>query len=122
MNELVEKINIINIANGFMFFLTLSVYGMATYWNVRTYIITKGRYHAGLIAYMSFATFVFFGIYSYLFVQSILGNFSDATRFGITVIRPSILLLGGAVASVARARYNALKDGGETWIFPKLET
>lgn len=114
-------INIINFAGIIVEAMIIIVYGLATYWNIRFLIHGKKAYDWVLMLYASIATLVITCLYVYLLIEALKGNFDKVTLFGIMVTRPAILFLGGAVASMARARYISLKHGGLQWILPKYK-
>lgn len=97
------------------------VYGLATFWNIKTFIITKTHYHSGLILFMAISCVVIVAVYGYILITTLSGDKSNITVFGTLIIRPSILLLGSSIASVARSRYLSFKHGGLQWILPNLK-
>lgn len=116
MEQLYRIINLIglgvDIAVAVVFFFCF-------FWSLKTYSLKLKVEYKHLTLYLAISSLFICGIYIYLFINGVFNDFSDVSRFGTLVIRPSILLLGGAIASLARARYLSLKRGGAEWILQK---
>lgn len=119
METILEEFLILRIAGIAMMLAIVIVYSLCVFWDIKTFLLTRGSYHAGFILYLALACMIIVGMYVYLSVKNILGITEDITIFGTIFIRPAIFFLGGAIGSISRARYIALNAGGQTWIFPK---
>jgi len=109
-------LTIYNTVENIILFSIITVYGLATFWNIKFLIITKWQIYSNIKLLTCIACILFFFIFGYAFIGNIFGNPVDAGIFGTALVRPTILLMGGAIASGARARITSLKRGGENWI------
>jgi len=112
-------LNIYQFVQIIILFSIVITYSMAAFWNIKFLRITKWQSYSNIkvmatIAYISFSI-----IFSYALLSNIFKIPVEAGNFGIFFVRPTILLMGGAVASGARARITSLKNGGENWILRK---
>lgn len=111
-------ITIIDIIMSILTIGIIIIYGLAAIWNIMFLCKTEWQSFSWIKVYSSLVCIIGSFIYLFLLVKLILGNPVDNTLFGSIVIRPFILLIGGAFASSARARLTTLKTrgGNEKWI------
>jgi hypothetical protein len=95
------------------------VYGLASYWNIKFLLVAKWQSYSWIKMFTAIMCFVFAGLYSYSLIQTIIGTPIDVSLFGFGFVRPSLFLLGGALASSARSRCVSLLSGGENWTLRK---
>lgn len=95
------------------------VYGFASYWNIKFLMLTKKQSYSWIKMYTAFVCIVFVILYSYSIFRFISGNPIEASLFAAGFVRPAIFLMGGALASSARARNISLLSGGENWTLRK---
>jgi hypothetical protein len=95
------------------------VYGLAAYWNIKFLLLAKRQPYTWIKIFTTIMCMVFMGLYSYSLMWIVLGDPIDVSVFGFAFVRPSILLMGGALASSARARCVSLLSGGENWTLRK---
>jgi len=97
------------------------VYFLSFYWNLKLILVTEWQDYSFIKLYIAIAEFVFTATYVCTLARVLLCIPIDVNFFGAVVIRPSILFLGGALASSARASYKSLVYGGERWILRRPE-
>jgi hypothetical protein len=95
------------------------VYGLASYWNIKFLLLAKWQSYSWIKMFTAIMCIVFAGLYSYSLIQTIIGVPIDVSLFGFGFVRPSLFLLGGALASSARSRCVSLLSGGENWTLRK---
>jgi hypothetical protein len=96
------------------------VYGLASYWNIKFLMITKKQSYTWIKIYTTIMCIVFVMLYLYFITMIILGKPIESSLFAAGFARPAIFLMGGALASSARARYTSLLSGGEDWKMRKM--
>jgi hypothetical protein len=93
------------------------IFGLSVFWNIKGWIKSKNIFYKRILVYMMLASGLLSFAYLYIFINSLMGDFSDTTLFGAVVIRPILLFLGFSSASISRFRYLAILNGGEEWTF-----
>lgn len=107
------------------------MYALSTAWFIKSCPLLGESREVRLFRYLFFATAAISIIYGILSIELLarlifdtgmfevfIEDFTDISFFGTILIKPAVLFLGGAIASVARARYTDLKHGGESWKLP----
>lgn len=113
----------------FISFCIVVIYGLSTYWFFKSCRVINDPGETRLFRYLSIASLILTMVYTFLFlelslrtffnigfIERLSEDFTDISLFGTVFVKPAVLLLGGAIASVARARYTALYNGGNIWI------
>lgn len=95
------------------------VYGFASYWNIKFLILAKKQSYSWIKMYTTIMCVIFVLLYSYSIFRVFSGNPIEASLFAAGFVRPAIFLMGGALASSARARLISLLSGGENWTLRK---
>lgn len=114
-----NAMNILDAIILIMFFGIVVVYSFASYWNIKFLISAKKRHYTWIKIYTAIMCIIFIFLYGYSFVDTLLGKTTDFSLFYIGFVVPSVFLMGGALASSARARYLSLLSGGEDWTLRK---
>lgn len=113
----VDLNNIISIISLFICLLIIIVYFISFLWNIKSYRYKTVKNYRFINLYLSISCLVVSLIYVHLFVTGILNNASNISVFDTLIVKPSALLLGGAIASHSRIRYLSIKRGGAEWMF-----
>lgn len=108
--------NFLNAISIFMIIGIIVVYGLSSFWNIMFLIKSKWQVYSGIKLYTALCSIIFVLLYSYLLFDIITGEPKPFSVVNIAIMRPAVFLLGGAIASAARARYTSLVHGGERWI------
>lgn len=116
-----EVISIFNILGMFWMILIIIMFSLALFWNIRFIHITKWQRYSWIKVYAAIASVIVVGAYLYILLNSIINSVFNPDFFGVMILRPIIILLGGVLASSARARLTSLKQGGERWILRKYK-
>jgi len=95
------------------------VYGLSVFWNISFIIKAKWQIYSGIKVYTTICSLLFVAIYTYLLFDVFSNDPQPFSMVNIALMRPTVFLMGGALASAARARYVSLLHGGEHWILRK---
>jgi uncharacterized BrkB/YihY/UPF0761 family membrane protein len=110
-------LNIFDIIGLIMMLAIILFYGLASFWNIKFLTKTEWQEFSWIKVYSSIVCVLMSIAYIFLIIKFMLNEPMDTTLFGIIIIRPLILLMGGAFASSARARLTSLRNGGnEKWM------
>ena len=90
-------------------------FGLAAFWNIKFLKLSAWREYSWIKIYTVITSIIISVIYLYCIIETIIGTPIEVSLFGFAFVRPALLLLGGAVASGARARCVSLLSGGENW-------
>jgi uncharacterized membrane protein len=98
------------------------IFSFATYWNIEFLLLSKRQMYSWIKAFSAIVCGLATISYIFLIVEHIIGNPVDVSPYGLLIMRPLMILMGGAFASSARARLTSLKDGGnEKWTLRKFK-
>ena len=95
------------------------IYLLAFYWNLQFLLKSKWQQYSYLKLYACLSSLAVALAFIYIGVYFFKGNPLELSILGTTLLRPLFILVGGSIASSARARYTSLQHGGENWILPK---
>jgi len=109
-------LNFFDIISMIMMMGIIVVYSLATFWNIKFLMVSKWQIYSGIKVYITSCCAIFTVMYIYILTKAVLGVPTDVNLFGAIVVRPAIFLMGGAIASSARARLVSLNHGGEKWM------
>ena len=98
----------------------VAIFSFATYWNIEFLLLSKKQIYSWIKAFSAIVCGLTAISYVFLIIEHIVGNPVDVSPYGLLVMRPLMILMGGAFASSARARLISLKNGGnEKWTLRK---
>jgi hypothetical protein len=90
-------------------------FGLASFWHIKFLQLSKWQQYSWIKAYTMIICIMICILYIYTIIEFIIGTPIEVSIFGFAFVRPALLLLGGALASGARARCISLLSGGENW-------
>lgn len=96
--------------------IILLCYGGSTLYNLMFIRKAVWTDYSWIKAALAFCCTLFFLIFSYVFVMTLLRTPVTQEFFGTVVIRTAISWLGIALFFASKARYTTLMHGGEKWI------
>lgn len=112
-------LDIFDIINIVMIIGIIIVYAFASYWNIKFLLSAKKQTYTWIKIYTTITCIIFIFIHLFYLYRIIVGIPLDFSLFELAFIRPSVFLMGGALASSSRARYISLLFGGEGWTMRK---
>lgn len=111
--------DVFNVINTVMTVGIIIVYAFASYWNIKFLMSTKRQTYTWIKIYLTIMCVVFILVHLFYLYRIIIGSPLDFSLFELAFIRPSVFLMGGALASSSRARHISLLFGGEGWTMRK---
>lgn len=112
-----EVLTIFNIIGWIWILFIIISFSLSAFWNFKFIHNTKWQEYSWIKLYAAITSILVVLAYSYVLFNSIYNHITNPDFFGVMVIRPIIILVGGVLASSARARITSLKSGGyEKWI------
>jgi magnesium-transporting ATPase (P-type) len=112
-NEVLTMFNIIGLF--WILFIIIS-FSLSAFWNIKFIYKTKWQGYSWIKLYAAITSILVVLAYFYILFNSVFYQITNPDFFGVMVIRPIFILVGGVLASSARARITSLKGGGEKWI------
>lgn len=114
--------NIFTIFGFIMMICGAVIFSLAAYWNIKFLLLSERQIYSWIKAFSAIVCGLTTISYIFLIIEHIYGNPVDVSPYGLLVMRPLMILMGGAFASSARARLISLKNGGnEKWILRKFK-
>jgi magnesium-transporting ATPase (P-type) len=114
--DLSEALTIFNILGWFWILFIIISFSLSAFWNIKFIHKTKWQGYSWIKLYAAIASILVVLAYSYVLFNSVFNQVTNPDFFGVMVVRPIFILVGGVLASSARARITSLKGGGERWI------
>jgi cation transporter-like permease len=112
-----EVLTIFNILGWIWILFIIVSFSLSAFWNIEFIYKTKWQEYSWIKVYAAIASALVVLAYIYILFNSIFNQVTNPDFFGVMVVRPIIILLGGVLASSARARITTLKLGGvEKWM------
>jgi glucan phosphoethanolaminetransferase (alkaline phosphatase superfamily) len=112
-----EGLGFFYIAGLFWIFAIIIIYSLSTFWNIKFLLKSKWEEYSWIKLYAAIASFLMVGVYIYVILNLIIAKTFNHDFFGVMILRPVLFLIGGVLASSARARLTSLKQGGkEGWM------
>jgi FlaA1/EpsC-like NDP-sugar epimerase len=118
-----QALNIFNTLGLIWAVFVIISFSLSAFWNLQFLYKTKWQQYSWIKLYASIVSILVVLAYFYVMFNLIFNHVTDPDFFGVMVIRPIIFLVGGVLASSARARITSLKNsgGGERWILKKYK-
>jgi len=119
--NLSEALTIFNVLGWIWILFIIISFSLSAFWNFQFLYKTKWQGYSWIKLYAAIISVLLVLTYFYILFNSIFNHITNSDFFGVMIIRPIIILLGGVLASSARARITSLKLGGEKWISGKFK-
>jgi hypothetical protein len=117
-----QALNVFNTLGLIWAVFVIISFSLSAFWNFQFLYKTKWQEYSWIKLYASIVSILVVLAYFYVMFNLIFNRVTDPDFFGVMVIRPIIFLVGGVLASSARARITSLKTGGnERWILKKYK-
>jgi len=108
-----EALTFFNIMGWVWMFFILVSFSLSAFWNFKFLYKTKWQGYSWIKLYSAITSVLVVAAYSYVLLNSIFNSVTNPDFFGVMIIRPIFILVGGVLASSARARITSLEQGGK---------